>query len=87
MPVCSVVASSTRELINHLGGSGAVARQLGLRTSAVSNWTKSDVPGAHHTAMLVLAVKHGVFWRPPGWPTALQLRWHEPTRELADAAD
>ena len=81
MSQCCAIASSTRELIRQLGGTNAVAAAFGVKPSAVSNWLHTDIPPMHHARMLSLAVRRGVFWRPPGWPPELQLRWHEPRQE------
>jgi len=95
MSRCSSQASSPRELIEQLGGASAIARELGVTPAAVANWATRDVPGAQHVAVLVLAVQRGVYWRPPGWPPSLQLRWYAPAAApaggaaegLAEAAD
>lgn len=87
MSQCFAIASSTRELIRCLGGTNAVADLFGVKPSAVSNWHHTDIPAVHHARMLSLAVRHGIFWRPPGWPPQLQVRWNDAvSRELAEAA-
>jgi len=56
-----------RDLIEALGGSGVVARALGLRASAVGNWSlRGEIPGAHHVGVWRLAREAGLEWSPPG---------------------
>lgn len=83
----SQIDLSTDELIAALGGTAEVARLLHLTQQAVSNWTKrGGIPSYQYVPLLALTAQHGIHWRPPGWPPALQLRWHPAPVELAVAA-
>jgi hypothetical protein len=60
-----------------LGGTTALARDLGLSPSAVSYWRREGtVPPSQHARVLALCVERGIFWRPPGWPHQVQLRFN-----------
>jgi hypothetical protein len=64
------------DLIERLGGPTALAHELGLRQSAVSNWCEREVvPAAWHARILAIAVRQGVAWRPPGWPPQACVAW------------
>lgn len=53
-------------LIKALGGPTAVGRTLGLRVSAVGNWTMRDaIPREHHLAVWRLATAKNIVWTPP----------------------
>jgi hypothetical protein len=68
---------SIDELIDLLGGTSEVARQLGLASPSVSGWRKDNsVPARQHARLLALCVQVGVPWRPPGWPPQVQLRFN-----------
>jgi hypothetical protein len=58
----------TRLFIRSLGGTGAVARALGVIPTVVSNWAgeRHPIPAKHHLALWRLAQQRGVFWQPPG---------------------
>ena len=73
---CHIAATTTPDLLRALGGTCAVAALLGARPSAVSMWIVQGVPARWHVALLVLCVQRGIFWRPPGWPAELELRWN-----------
>lgn len=44
-----------KELIDSLGGTGAVSDHLGVASNAVSNWTKRGVPWRFRPAVAQLA--------------------------------
>jgi hypothetical protein len=65
------------ELVDILGGTSAVARELELAPSTVSGWRRCDaVPPTQHARLLAVCVAKGVYWRPPEWPPQAQLRWN-----------
>ena len=58
---------TVRELIVALGGPGAVARELGIAVSVVSNWSKRDrIAGQQVAAVWTLAARKGIPWCPEG---------------------
>jgi hypothetical protein len=55
------------ELIERLGGSTQVARECGVRQSAVSMWVaRGAIPPRHQFNVWRLAVAAGADWRPRG---------------------
>jgi hypothetical protein len=53
-------------LIKALGGPSVVAADLGMRLSAVGNWTmRNAIPREHHLAVWRLATTKKVPWTPP----------------------
>lgn len=70
---------NTSELIDMLGGTGELARALEVSPGAVSRWRRSnEVSPAQHAKLLALCVRHEIYWRPPGWPPCVQLRYVRP---------
>lgn len=72
---CQTIATTTPALLKALGGTCAVASLLNARPSAVSMWIIQGVPARWHVALLALCVQRGIYWRPPGWPAELEIRW------------
>ena len=67
---------SIAELIRRLGGPTRVGRELGIGRNAISNWSAADeIPERWHARVLVIALRAGLPWRPPGWPDEAELRW------------
>jgi hypothetical protein len=61
-------ATGVRGLIDSLGGANSVAKALGMRIAAVSNWAmRDDIPHRHRFSVLRLALTKGVPWTPPGF--------------------
>lgn len=56
-----------QDLISALGGASAVAAELAVTPSAVTNWyERGEIPRRHHLAMWRLALGKGVDWQPDG---------------------
>lgn len=59
-----------------LGGIERVRAVFDLTPQAVSNWIAVNmIPARYHARMLMLTEREGLFWRPPGWDPAVQLRY------------
>lgn len=59
-----------RDLIDALGGSSAVARELGVSQQAVTNMkARNALPPRHLLTLWRLAKEKGVDWTPPGAPS------------------
>lgn len=57
---------TVREIVRALGGPSAVAAELHLGVSAVSNWSKREaIPREHHLRLWRLAQERGIDWTPP----------------------
>lgn len=54
------------DLIDALGGSGAVGRLLGVSGPAVSNWkARGEIPARHHYRLYLICQERGIDWQPP----------------------
>ena len=50
-----------KHLVVELGGSRKIAAELGLRPSAIRNWSYDGyIPPKHHSRIIKLAKKHGL---------------------------
>jgi hypothetical protein len=79
---------SARDAIAALGGPVAVAELLSIPSATIRAWEQdSVVPEKVHARFLALCVERGIYWRPPGWPRQVQLRWHERARRRRQAAE
>lgn len=59
---------SVSPIIAALGGPAALARQLGIASSAVRMWSQRQrLPQKHALAVWRLAHEAGLDWRPPGF--------------------
>jgi hypothetical protein len=74
---------NVRALVVALGGVEAVRATFDLTPQAIANWmAQNAIPKRYHAEMLQITERLGLYWRPPGWDPAVQLRYR-PTPELA----
>jgi hypothetical protein len=67
---------NVKSLIEALGGVEAVRAAFDLTPQAVLNWIALDqIPARYHATFLMITEREGLFWRPPGWDPAVQLRY------------
>jgi hypothetical protein len=79
-----VLAGSVKALIEALGGVDAVRATFDLTPQAVLNWIAQDaIPARYHALFLMITEREGLYWRPPGWDPAVQLRYRPDTDQAA----
>jgi len=49
------------ELIKAFGGSGSLARLLGVRQAVVTNWLRRGIPGRWHLRLMREAMRRGIY--------------------------
>ena len=78
------VSGSVKALIEALGGVDAVRALFDLTPQAILNWIAQDqIPARYHATFLMITEREGLYWRPPGWDPAVQLRYRPDTDQAA----
>ncbi len=71
-----LVSGSIKTLVEALGGVDAVRALFDLSPQAICNWISQDtIPARYHAVFLMITEREGLYWRPPGWDPAVQLRY------------
>ena len=71
-----LLPGSVKALIEALGGVATVSEAFDLTPQAVLGWIATDkIPARYHAVFLMITEREGLYWRPPGWDPAVQLRY------------